>query len=96
VHAAAIIKAKRKGDRWLEDRVYSGVPASRFGRRQRIEISPVSGKSNVRYWLEEHGYDAEDEELVDALFDLAKQSDHTLSRPEIEREIERARAGRAS
>lgn len=96
VHAAAIIKAKRKGDRWLEDRVYSGVPASRFGRRQRIEISPVSGKSNVRYWLEEHGYDGEDGELVDALFDLAKRSDHTLSHGEIENEIERVRAGRLS
>ena len=27
VHAAAVIKAFRKGDAWLADRVYSGVPA---------------------------------------------------------------------
>src|SRR2546430_11142091 len=32
VHAAAIIKAQRKGDRWLADRVYSGVPAGEFGK----------------------------------------------------------------
>jgi 2-isopropylmalate synthase len=92
VHAAAIIKAIRKGDRWLEDRVYSGVPASEFGLRQRIEISPVSGLSNVRYWLEENGYDPEDERLCAAVFDLAKRSDHTLTEAEIGAEIERVRA----
>lgn len=92
VHAAAIIKAIRKGDRWLEDRVYSGVPASQVGLRQKIEVSPVSGLSNVRYWLEEHGYDPEDEQLCAAVFDLAKRSDHTLSEAEIVEEIERVRA----
>ncbi|UCG76262.1 MAG: 2-isopropylmalate synthase [Gemmatimonadota bacterium] len=92
VHAAAIIKAIRKGDRWLEDRVYSGVPASQVGLRQKIEVSPVSGLSNVRYWLEEHGYDPQDEQLCAAVFDLAKRSDHTLSEAEIVEEIERVRA----
>lgn len=91
VHAAAIIKAIRKGDRWLEDRVYSGVPASEFGLRQVIEVSPVSGLSNVKYWLEEHGYDPEDDALCAAVFDLAKRSDHTLRREEIEAEIARTR-----
>ncbi|MGH7444219.1 MAG: LeuA family protein, partial [Longimicrobiales bacterium] len=57
VHAAAIIKARLKGDDWLADRVYSSVPAGDFGRRQVIEISHVSGMSNVRYWLDVHGYD---------------------------------------
>ncbi|MFQ5679523.1 MAG: LeuA family protein [Gemmatimonadota bacterium] len=83
VHAAAIIKAISKGDPWLEDRVYSGVPASEFGCRQRIEVSPVSGLSNVRYWLRDHGYDAEDERLCRAVFELAKESDHTLTEQEI-------------
>ena len=96
VHASAIIKAIRKGDRWLEDRVYSGVPASEFGLRQRIEISPVSGLSNVRYWLEENGYDPEDERLCAAVFDLAKRSDHTLTEAEIGAEIERVRAEAAT
>ncbi len=96
VHAAAIIKAMRKGDPWLEDRVYSGVPASEFGLRQRIEVSPVSGLSNVKHWLDEHGYDPDDEALCRAVFDLAKRTDHTLAREEIEREIRRARgAGEA-
>jgi 2-isopropylmalate synthase len=95
VHAAAIIKAIRKDDDWLIHRVYSGVPADEFGLEQTIEISPVSGLSNVKYWLEEHGYDPGDEELCGALFDLAKQSDHTLSREEIEREIRRVRSGEA-
>lgn len=92
VHAAAIIKAMRKGDRWLEDCVYSGVPASAVGRRQKIEISPVSGLSNVKHWLAEHGYDPEDEALCEAVFGLAKRCDHTLTRREIEDEI--ARGGR--
>jgi 2-isopropylmalate synthase len=35
VHAAAIIKAEEKGDAWLADRIYSGIPASMVGRRQR-------------------------------------------------------------
>ncbi|MEE9471723.1 MAG: LeuA family protein [Gemmatimonadota bacterium] len=96
VHASAIIKAIRMGDRWLEDRVYSGVPASEFGLRQTIEISPVSGLSNVRYWLEENGYDPEDERLCAAVFDLAKRSDHTLTEAEIGAEIERVRAEAAT
>jgi len=60
VHAAAIIKARRKGHAWLADRVYSGVPAGDFGLTQRIEISHVSGLSNVKCWLEEHRFDPED------------------------------------
>ncbi|HEU0053259.1 MAG TPA: LeuA family protein, partial [Longimicrobium sp.] len=57
VHAAAIVKAEQKGDAWLADRIYSGVPAGWFGLRQRIEISHMSGISNVRHWLKAHGYD---------------------------------------
>ncbi len=91
VHAAAIIKAMRKGDPWLEDCVYSGVPASVVGCRQRIEISPVSGLSNVKHWLGEHGYDPQDEDLCDTVFGLAKRCDHTLTRDEIEAEIARMR-----
>ncbi|HUF70161.1 MAG TPA: LeuA family protein [Longimicrobiales bacterium] len=85
VHAAAIIKARAKGDAWLVDRVYSGVPADWFGRHQEIEISHVSGMSNVKYWLDEHGYDASDEELCRLVFERAKTTDHVLSRAEIER-----------
>lgn len=83
VHAAAIIKAQSKGESWLADLVYSGVPASYFGRRQTIEISHVSGMSNVKYWLREHGYNADDEELCRRVFELAKTTDHTLSEAEI-------------
>jgi len=92
VHAAAIIKALRKGDPWLVDRVYSGVPASEFGLEQRIEISPVSGLSNVRYWLESHGHDPGDDALATALFELAKRSDHTLTDAEILAEIDRVQS----
>lgn len=84
VHAAAIIKAEAKGDNWLADRVYSGVPASMVGRVQEIEISPMSGLSNVRYWLRVHGYDSESEELCRRVFEAAKSTDHTLTADEIE------------
>ncbi|MBC8515128.1 2-isopropylmalate synthase [bacterium] len=73
VHAAAVIKAMDKGDHWLADRVYSGVPAGDFGLRQKIEVGPMSGKSNVVFWLEEHGYEAS-EERVNRLFEAAKVS----------------------
>jgi 2-isopropylmalate synthase len=83
VHAAAIIKAKLKGDDWLADRVYSAVPASLFGRRQRIDVSHMSGMSNVKYWLAENGYDVSNDALCQAVFALAKRTDHALSDEEI-------------
>jgi isopropylmalate/homocitrate/citramalate synthase len=85
VHAAAIIKAKKKGHSWLADRVYSSVPAEEFGFEQRIEISPVSGLSNVKYWLERHGYDPEDEKACRTLFEAAKRTDRVLSDEECHR-----------
>ncbi len=78
VHAAAILKARAKGDAWLADRVYSGVPADVFGRRQEVEIGPMSGQANVLYWLAEHGVEQPSPELVQALFQAAKQSTSTL------------------
>lgn len=86
VHAAAVIKALKMGDEWLADRVYSGVPAGWVGRRQRIEIGHMSGKSNVIYWLESRGIDAEPG-LVERIFDHAKKSDRVLADEEIERLI---------
>ena len=57
VHAAAVIKALKTNDTWLSDMVYSAVPASMVGRKQKIDIGPLSGESNVAYWLHEYGYD---------------------------------------
>lgn len=91
VHAAAIIKAKAKGDAWLADRVYSSVPAADFGARQVIEISPVSGMSNVKHWLEAHGFDPTEETVCEALFAAAKQADRVLTEDECRRLIADAR-----
>jgi 2-isopropylmalate synthase len=82
IHAAALIKAYRKGDSGLADAVYSGVPASLFGLAQVIEVGPMSGKSNVLYWLERHGIPANDE-LVGKIFDAAKNSSCVLTDAEI-------------
>ncbi len=90
VHAAAIIKAKKKGHDWLADRVYSSVPAAEFGLEQKIEISPVSGLSNVKYWLQTHGYDPEDEASCRTLFDAAKRTDRVLSDDECRRLLKQA------
>lgn len=90
VHAAAIIKAKRKGHDWLANRVYSSVPAEELGLRQRIEISPVSGLSNVKYWLETHGYDPDSEAACKTLFDAAKRTDKVLSDDECHRLLQQA------
>lgn len=92
VHAAAIVKARRKGDTWLADRIYSGVPAADFGLAQRIEISPVSGLSNVKCWLDEHGLDSSDEVLCQRIFELAKTTDRTLDESEILAIVQASRA----
>jgi len=90
VHAAAIAKAQAKGAGWLADRVYSGVPASMVGREQEIEIGPMSGISNVRYWLEKRGYDAGDADLCDRIFARAKSANRTLTEDEVGSIIRRA------
>ncbi|TMA18130.1 MAG: 2-isopropylmalate synthase [Deltaproteobacteria bacterium] len=82
VHAAAIIKAQRKGDKWLADRIYSGVPAGEFGKEQQIEIGPMSGLSNVKHWLARHEIPA-DEPLVKAVLQRAKASNRTLTESEV-------------
>jgi 2-isopropylmalate synthase len=82
VHAAALIKAFRKNDPTLANAVYSGVPAHLFGLDQVIEIGPMSGKSNVLFWLEKHGIPA-DEGLVNRIFDAAKQSARVLTDAEV-------------
>lgn len=82
VHASAVIKAFRKGNEWLADRVYSGVPAGDFGMKQRIRIGPMSGKSNVTFWLEEHGL-AVTPEVVERIFSAAKGSKRLLEDHEI-------------
>ena len=82
VHAAAVIKAFRKKDQALVDAVYSGVPASLIGREQQIDVGPMSGKSNVIFWLERHGY-AADDELVDRIFTKAKSASMVLTTDEI-------------
>ena len=83
VHAAAVIKAFKKGDAWLADRIYSGVPAGEFGFRQTIRIGPMSGKSNVIYWLESRGIPADDAR-VERIITAAKSSDRLLEDAEIQ------------
>ena len=82
VHASAIVKAYHKNDVVLANTVYSGVPSHVFGLDQIIDIGPMSGKSNVLYWLERRGIPASDD-AVDRIYQRAKQSDHTLSEAEI-------------
>jgi 2-isopropylmalate synthase len=82
VHAAAVVKAYEKGDAWLADRIYSGVPAGDFGMGQRIRIGPMSGRSNVVHWLRTHRIEPTDERVA-RIFDAAKQSDRLLEDPEL-------------
>ena len=89
VHAAAVIKAFRKNDQALIDAVYSGVPASLIGREQQIDIGPMSGKSNVIFWLERRGVTAS-EALVDRIFQRAKASSTVLTESEVLDEIKSA------
>jgi len=82
VHAAAVIKAQRKGASWLADRVYSGVPASWIGRSQEIEIGHMSGGSNVVHYLQSHEMPVS-QGVIQAILDLAKSSERLLTDEEI-------------
>ncbi len=86
VHAAAVIKAQAKGDTWLADRIYSGVPAGLVGRRQKIEVGPMSGASNVIHSLTRHHIEPT-EERVSAVLRAAKSSDRVLDEAEIRRVV---------
>jgi 2-isopropylmalate synthase len=90
VHAAAIIKAMQRGDAWLADRVYSGVPAGTFGRRQEIAVGFMSGASNVAYWLRQRNIEPS-EGLVEAILETAKGTRHLLTDEEILAVVERVR-----
>src|SRR5437870_11147936 len=82
VHAAAVIKSYRKGDPELADLIYSGVPDGQFGMKQTIEIGPMSGKSNVIFWLECHGLGGS-EDRVNRIYDRAKQASAGLGEEEL-------------
>jgi 2-isopropylmalate synthase len=82
VHAAAVVKAWKKGDRELMDMVYSAVPASLVGREQEVDVGPMSGKSNVIFWLQKRGIMATDQ-IVDRVLQKAKASATTLTEEEI-------------
>ena len=92
VHAAAIIKAEKKGHAFLADRIYSGVPAGIFGREQEIEIGHMSGESNVVYWLRKRHIEP-DAALVQQILGAAKATDHILTEDEINQVIKEYRAG---
>jgi 2-isopropylmalate synthase len=88
VHAAAVVKAWKKGDKELMDAVYSAIPASLVGREQEIEVGPMSGKSNVTFWLEKRGLPTS-EQVVDRVFQRAKSSRTVLTEAEILAEVYR-------
>jgi 2-isopropylmalate synthase len=91
VHAAAIIKAMPKGDTWLADRIYSGVPAGMFGRKQEICIGFMSGASNVNYWLSERGIPS-DEVLVREILSAAKGQATIMTDEQVMSVIKRVRS----
>jgi isopropylmalate/homocitrate/citramalate synthase len=82
VHAAAVIKSYRKGDTELADLIYSGVPAGQFGLKQVIEVGPMSGKSNVIFWLENRGVEAS-EDRVNRIYEHAKAATAVLTEEEL-------------
>jgi isopropylmalate/homocitrate/citramalate synthase len=89
VHAAAVIKAFKKNDIELANAVYSGVPSHVFGLEQVIDIGPMSGKSNILFWLDRRGIPPTDE-VVENIYKRAKASDHTLTETEILQCVEQA------
>jgi len=95
VHAAAVVKAFHKGDRALMDAVYAAVPASLVGREQEIDVGPMSGRSNVTFWLESRGLTATDE-IVDRIFTAAKASNRTLTDEQVQKIVDESSHRRPS
>ena len=87
VPASAVIKAMRKGDDWLADRVYSGVPAGDFGLKQVIRIGHMAGRSNIIWWLEQNGYETSDD-LVAHIFEVAKSQRRNMEDAEVKKEVD--------
>ncbi len=92
VHASAVIKAMKKGDNWLADRVYSGVPAQDYGLEQVIRIGHMSGRSNIIWWLEQNGYAVEDD-LVAHMFEVAKSQRRLMDDSEVHEAISKFNNG---
>jgi 2-isopropylmalate synthase len=90
VHASAVVKAMAKGDTWLADRIYSGVPAGMIGRSQEINIGFMSGASNVNYWLAQRKIPADDA-LVAEILKAAKAQDHIMTEEEVLAVVNRVR-----
>ncbi|MDB4933738.1 MAG: 2-isopropylmalate synthase [Labilithrix sp.] len=90
VHASAVIKAMAKGDTWLADRIYSGVPAGMIGRAQEICVGFMSGASNVNFWLSQRGIPADDA-LVAEILKAAKTQDHIMTEEEVMAVVKRMR-----
>lgn len=90
VHASAVIKAMAKGDTWLADRIYSGVPAGMIGRAQEICIGFMSGASNVNFWLSQRNIPAS-EDLVAEILKAAKSQDHIMLEEEVLAVVKRVR-----
>lgn len=96
VHAAAVIKAEKKGQRWLADRVYSGVPAGDFGKEQIIEVGFMSGLSNVKYWMSKRSISGTEEELAsiaEKILSVAKESSENLTDERMLAIIKECKAG---
>ena len=90
VHASAVIKAMAKGDTWLADRIYSGVPAGMIGRPQEICIGFMSGASNVNFWLSQRSIEADDT-LVAEILKTAKTNDRIMTDDEVMAVVKRVR-----
>ena len=86
VHASAVVKAMDKGDHWLADRIYSGVPASDYGLKQNIRIGHMSGRSNIIWWLKNNGYQVTDD-LVEHMFSVAKEQIKLMEDEEIHNSV---------
>jgi 2-isopropylmalate synthase len=82
VHAAAVVKAFKKGDVELADSVYSGVPAHLVGLEQQIAVGPMSGRSNATWVLQQLGIEPTDER-VQRVLAAGKSSNRLLTADEV-------------
>jgi 2-isopropylmalate synthase len=82
VHAAAMLRAGREGQETIAERAYCGVPAALVGRRQDIDIGPLSAADNAAWWLRSRDLDPTPER-TQALLQRARSVARVLTETEI-------------
>ena len=82
VHASAILKAELQNSNDIAACVYSAVNPKLVGLDYGIQVGPYSGRANVKFLLQRHGIDLENE-VIDQILTKARLENRILVNEEV-------------